>query len=244
MMEIKKERISKVIARAGLCSRRDAEKWIIDGRILLNDTRVTTPATLVDETDVISVDNNIIPTKQPSRLWCYHKPVGLVTTHKDPAGRPTVFDNLPKYLPRVISVGRLDLNSEGLLLLTTNGELARSLEHPSKAWKRKYRVRIHGKITPDIILKLKTGIVINGIKYAPVLVEIEPHQAQGTNQWIQVTLTEGKNREIRKIMNHFGFHVSRLIRISYGPFQLGNLPVGEVREISKKVIKEQCSCEL
>ena len=243
-METKKERIAKIIAHAGLCSRRDAEKWIEQGRVMVNNHLITTPATLVDETDTIAVDGKIIQTKQTPRLWCYHKPVGLVTTHKDPAGRPTVFDNLPKNLLRVISVGRLDLNSEGLLLLTNDGELARSLELPSRGWKRKYRVRIHGKITPEIISKLKKGITIEGIRYAPTIVEIEPNQSQGTNQWILVTLTEGKNREIRKIMAHFGFKVSRLIRIAYGPFQLGNLPTGEVREISAKVIKEQCACEL
>ncbi len=239
-METKKERIAKMMAHAGLCSRRDAEKWIADGRVAINGQIISTPATLVDETDTIVIDGKPVTQKQPARLWCYHKPVGLVTTHKDPAGRPTVFDNLPQNLPRVISVGRLDLNSEGLLLLTTDGELARSLELPSKGWKRKYRVRIHGKMTPQIISQLQKGVTVDGIKYAPTIVEIEPNQAQGSNQWILVTLTEGKNREIRKIMAHFGFKVSRLIRIAYGPFQLGNLPEGEVREISAKVIKEQC----
>lgn len=239
-METKKERIAKIMAHAGLCSRRDAEKWIADGRVSVNGQVISTPATLVGEADVITVDGQPVGAKQLARLWCYHKPAGLVTTHKDPAGRPTVFDNLPKNLPRVVSVGRLDLNSEGLLLLTTDGELARSLELPSRGWKRKYRVRIHGKMTPQIISRLQKGLTIDGIRYAPTIVEIEPNQAQGSNQWILVTLTEGKNREIRKIMAHFGFDVSRLIRVAYGPFQLGNLPPGEVREMPAKVIKEQC----
>lgn len=239
-METKKERIAKIMAHAGLCSRRDAEKWIADGRVSVNGQVISTPATLVGEADVITVDGQPVGVRQPARLWCYHKPAGLVTTHKDPAGRPTVFDNLPKNLPRVVSVGRLDLNSEGLLLLTTDGELARSLELPSRGWKRKYRVRIHGKMTPQIISRLQKGVTIDGIRYAPTIVEIEPNQAQGSNQWILVTLTEGKNREIRKIMAHFGFDVSRLIRVAYGPFQLGNLPPGEVREMPAKVIKEQC----
>ena len=239
-METKKERIAKIMAHAGCCSRRDAEKWIAAGRVSVNGQVISTPVTLVDENDTITVDGKPIGGKQPARLWCYHKPTGLVTTHKDPAGRPTVFDNLPKGLPRVVSVGRLDLNSEGLLLLTTDGELARSLELPSKGWKRKYRVRIHGKMMPDVIAKLQKGVTIDGVRYAPTLIEIEPNQAQGSNQWILVTLTEGKNREIRKIMAHFGFDVSRLIRVAYGPFQLGNLPAGEVREVPAKVIKEQC----
>lgn len=239
-METKKERIAKIMAHAGLCSRRDAEKWIAAGRVSVNGQVIPTPATLVGEADVITVDGQPVGAKQPARLWCYHKPAGLVTTHKDPAGRPTVFDNLPKNLPRVVSVGRLDLNSEGLLLLTTDGELARSLELPSRGWKRKYRVRIHGKMTPQIISRLQKGVTIDGIRYAPTIVEIEPNQAQGSNQWILVTLTEGKNREIRKIMAHFGFDVSRLIRVAYGPFQLGSLPPGEVREMPAKVIKEQC----
>ena len=165
-----------------------------------------------------------------------------MTTHKDPEGRPTVFDNLPPTLPRVISVGRLDLNSEGLLLLTNNGALARSLELPTRGWKRQYRVRVHGMVTPEMIQKAAKGITIDGIHYAATKIEIEANQSGGKNQWILVTLTEGKNREIRKMMEHFGLQVSRLIRISYGPFQLGNLPAGEVREMPQKVIKEQIGC--
>lgn len=237
-----KERIAKKIAAAGLCSRRDAEKWILAGRVEVNGVKLKTPACVVGENDVVVVDG--VALKQPSktRLWCYHKPVGLLTTHKDPAGRPTVFENLPAGLPRVISVGRLDLNSEGLLLLTTSGELARSLELPTRGWKRQYRVRIHGAMTPEMIQKAAKGLTINGIRYSPTHIEIEANQSGGKNQWILVTLTEGKNREIRKMMEYFGLQVSRLIRISYGPFQLGNLPTGQVKEIPQKVIKEQIGC--
>lgn len=232
----KKERIAKIIAGAGLCSRRTAEEWILNGRVKVNGVVLETPAFTVSSDDEILVDGKPVGEKQERRLWCYHKPVGLVTTHKDPQGRKTVFDSLPKYLPRVISVGRLDLNSEGLLLLTTDGELARELEHPSKGWKRRYRVRIHGVLTPEIQKRLIKGVTIQGVKYAPC--EAISEQVKGSNSWISITLTEGKNREIRKLMAFFGLDVTRLIRISYGPFQLGNLAKGDVREVSKKAMKE------
>ncbi|MBQ6855257.1 MAG: rRNA pseudouridine synthase [Alphaproteobacteria bacterium] len=235
-MTEKKERIAKIMAGAGLCSRRVAEEWILNGRVSVNGEKLTTPAFTVSQSDIITIDGKPIGTKQETRLWCYHKPTGLVTTHKDPQGRPTVFEKLPSYLPRVISVGRLDLNSEGLLLLTTDGELARRLEHPTMGWKRKYRVRIHGILTPEIQKKIEKGITIKGIKYAPCSIEVE--RTQGTNSWLQITLTEGKNREIRNIMAHFSLPVTRLIRISYGPFQLGNLEKGGVREVTKKALKE------
>ncbi len=235
-MTEKKERIAKVMAAAGLCSRRVAEQWIEAGRVSVNGKILTTPACLVDESDTVLVDGKPLAGKQESRLWCYHKPTGLVTTHKDPQGRPTVFASLPAYLPRVVSVGRLDLNSEGLLLLTTDGALARTLEHPSKGWKRKYRVRVHGVMTPEIQSRLAKGVTIDGIRYAPCEVVVE--KVQGTNTWVLITLTEGKNREIRKLMDNFGLKVTRLIRISYGPFQLGNLEKGEVREVSKKAMKD------
>ena len=235
-MTEKKERIAKIMASAGLCSRRTAEQWILDGRVKVNGVVIETPAFTVSAEDIILVDDKPIAQKQETRLWCYHKPTGLVTTHKDPQGRPTVFDSLPKYLPRVISVGRLDLNSEGLLLLTTDGGLARELEHPSKGWKRRYRVRIHGILTPEMQKRLSKGISIDGIRYAPCETVVE--QVKGTNSWISITLTEGKNREIRKLMAFFGLEVTRLIRVSYGPFQLGNLEKGEVREVSKKMMKE------
>ena len=237
-----KERIAKRIASAGLCSRRDAEHWITEGRVIVNGEKLTTPAFLVGDADDIIVDGKPIKAKEKVRLWCYHKPVGLLTTHKDPSGRPTVFENLPASLPRVVSVGRLDLNSEGLLLLTTSGELSRSLELPARGWKRQYRVRIHGVITSEMIEKAKKGLTIDGIRYASCQIEIENNQSGGKNQWVLVTLTEGKNREIRRIMEYFGLQVARLIRISYGPFQLGNLEVGQVREVSQKVIKEQIGC--
>ena len=242
-MEEKKERIAKKIAAAGLCSRRDAEKWIAAGRVVVNGQKLLTPAFTVSETDEIVVDGNPLKATPKVRMWCYHKPTGLLTTFKDPAKRPTVFDNLPKSMPRVVSVGRLDLNSEGLLLLTTSGEVARSIELPSRGWKRQYRVRIHGKITPEMIAKEQKGMTVNGIHYAPCQIEVEENQSGGQNQWIKITLTEGKNREIRKMMESFSLQVSRLIRIAYGPFQLGNLPKGEVREIPYKVIKEQIGCE-
>ncbi len=233
----KKERIAKIMASMGLCSRRDAEKWILDGRVQINGAILTTPACLVDESDTILVDNKpLVIAEQTPRMWCYHKPAGLITTHKDPRGRPTVFSALPSYLPRVISVGRLDFNTEGLLLLTTSGEVARMLELPSKGLKRRYRVRIHGKLKPFMIEKLQKGLTIEGIRYAPCEISVE--KMQGSNTWVLITLVEGKNREIRKLMSYFNLEVTRLIRIAYGPFQLGTLQKGEVREITKKAVKD------
>lgn len=224
------------MAAAGLCSRRDAERWILNGRVSVNGRVLKTPAFTVDANDVITVDGTVLGAREETRLWCYNKKPGLMTTHKDPKGRPTVFESLPKYLPRVISIGRLDFNSEGLLLLTNNGELARRLELPSTGWKRKYRVRVHGKLTGEILGRLKKGVKIDGIAYAPAEIEIE--KEQGTNTWVIMTLSEGKNREIRRLMEFFGLQVTRLIRISYGPFQLGNLPEGDVREVTKKAVKD------
>lgn len=230
-----KERIAKVMANAGLCSRRDAEKWILAGRVTVNGQLLDTPAFTVSVEDEICVDGHVIGAPEMPRLWCYHKKAGVMTTHRDPQGRPTVFENLPSYLPRVISVGRLDFNSEGLLLLTNSGTLSRAMELPSNGWRRKYRVRVHGKITPQIIGRLKKGVKIQGVFYAPCELSVE--KEQGTNTWVMMTLTEGKNREIRRLMEFFGLQVTRLIRISYGPFQLGNLPAGEVREISTKALQ-------
>ncbi len=234
-MTEKKERIAKVMAAAGLCSRREAERWIQNGRVSVNGEVLTTPARTVDANDQIVVDGQPLAGPQERRLWCYHKPVSVITTYRDPQGRPTVFERLPAFLPRVISVGRLDFNSEGLLLLTTDGGLARELELPSRGWKRKYRVRVHGKVTPEIVGRLQKGVRIEGISYAPCQIEVE--REQGSNTWVLMTLTEGKNREIRRMMAFFGLEVTRLIRISYGPFQLGNLPVGAVREVPEKVLK-------
>lgn len=235
MTEERKKRLAKIIAHAGVCSRREAEKLIAEKRVTLNGKPVTTPATLVGEGDVVAVDGEIISEPERARLWLYHKPKGLVTTHKDPQNRPTVFDALPKTLPRVISVGRLDLNSEGLLLLTNDGGLARHLELPSTGWVRRYRVRIHGR--PQGLERLKHGITVEGVAYAGVEAEVE--RQQGANCWLRVGLKEGKNREIRKIFEHLGYPVNRLIRVAYGPFQLGTLPVGEVREVSQQVLREQ-----
>ena len=235
-MTEKKERIAKIMAAAGLCSRRDAERWIAAGRVTVNGTVLTTPACVVGEGDSIIVDGKPLGEKQPRRVWIYHKPAGLITTNRDPQGRPTIFDKLPNTLPRVVTVGRLDFNSEGLLLLTTDGGLARDLELPARGWKRKYRVRVHGRVTSEVVGRLTKGVKIKGIAYAPCQIEIE--REQGSNTWVLMTLTEGKNREIRRLMDFFGLPVTRLIRVSYGPFQLGNLPAGAVREIPTKTLKE------
>ncbi len=223
------------MARAGLCSRREAETWIEAGRVTVNGKKISSPALNVSGSDAIKVDGKLLGQKENTKLWLYHKPTGLVTTHKDPQGRPTVFDALPEELPRVISVGRLDLNSEGLLLLTNDGELARKLELPATGWIRRYRVRVFGTITPDMIAKMKKGIMADGIQYGSVEVKLD--SSKKDNSWLTVALAEGKNREVRKIFEHFGCRVSRLIRLSYGPFQLGSLPKGEVKEVTGKVIK-------
>ncbi len=233
----KGQRIAKVVARAGVCSRRDAERYIAQGRIAVNGQVLTTPAFVVTSKDVITVDSKPLPVKERTRVWRYYKPAGLITSHKDPEGRPTVFDSLPDTMPRVISVGRLDLNSEGLLLLTNDGELARRIELPSTGWIRRYRVRIHGDMTPDIMEKLARGVTVEGVRYAGVQVVVD--KKQGTNTWLTVSLKEGKNREIRRLMESFGLKVTRLIRVSYGPFQLGVLPEGGIDEINGKVLKEQ-----
>lgn len=233
----KGERIAKVVARAGICSRREAERYIEQGRIAVNGCVLTSPAVVVTPADVITVDQKPLPEKEKTRVWRYYKPAGLVTSHKDPEGRPTVFDSLPDTLPRVISVGRLDLNSEGLLLLTNDGEFARQMELPSTGWTRRYRVRIHGEMTPEIMEKLAAGVTVEGVRYAGVQVVID--KKQGSNTWLTVALKEGKNREIRRLMEFFGFQVTRLIRIAYGPFQLGNLEKGGVDEISGKALQEQ-----
>ena len=237
-----KERIAKYIAGAGVCSRRQAEEKIRLGQVSVNGQRIDTPAFFVSDADKIVVDGQPLQPKKEVRLWLYHKPKGLMTTHKDPQGRKTVFESLPENMPRVVSVGRLDLSSEGLLLLTNSGALAHQLEKPSGGWKRKYRVRIRGALTAEQIQQLQKGVTVDGVRYAPVQVEKDSQQGEGTNQWFTFTLTEGKNREIRKMMDYFHHPVSRLIRIAYGPFQLGLLPTGAVKEVPSKVIKEQISC--
>lgn len=229
--------MAKFLARAGVCSRRDAEKLIAEGRVKLNGKVLDTPAVKVTEKDRVSVDNRPIGAPEPTRLWRYHKPSGLVTTHRDPAGRATVFQHLPEDLPRVVSIGRLDLTSEGLLLLTNDGELARRLELPANAWIRRYRARAFGRITQEELDQLKNGITVEGVNYRGIDAQME--RAQGANTWITLSLSEGKNREVRRVLEALGLKVNRLIRIAYGPFQLGTLAVGAVEEIPRKVLREQ-----
>ena len=233
----KGERIARRLARAGLCSRREAERWIAEGRVSVDGKKLTTPAVLVTEASRIVVDGKPLPGADRTRLWRYHKPSGLVTTHRDPQGRPTVFERLPVTMPRVVSVGRLDLNSEGLLLLTNDGALARKLELPANGWQRRYRVRVHGKPEAEALEKLARGVTVEGVRYGPIKAALD--RQQGANAWLTVGLNEGRNREVRKVMAHLGFTVSRLIRVSYGPFQLGLLEPGQVDEVPARVIKEQ-----
>lgn len=236
------ERLAKFMARSGVCSRRDAEELIKQKRVTVNGEIVSTPAYNVEGTEKILLDGEKLPEIEQTRLWLYHKPAGLLTTHKDTEARATVFDHLPAGLPRVISVGRLDLNSEGLLLLTNNGELSRKLELPENGWSRRYKVRVHGFVNKNKLADLAKGATVDGINYGPVKAELESQN--GTNSWLIVTLNEGKNREVRKLMKSIGLEVARLIRLSYGPFQLGNLKKGEVREVPQKVLKEQLGSKI
>ncbi len=231
------ERIAKVIARAGLCSRREAEQWIEAGRVGVNGRVLTSPALNVEAGDVVTVDGAPLPERARLRLWRYHKPPGLMTTHSDPQGRPTVFERLPAELGRVISVGRLDMPSEGLLLLTNDGALARHLELPSTGWRRRYRVRVHGTVDAAALAALAKGITVGGVRYGPIEATLE--RVQGSNAWLAMALQEGKNREIRKVLQALRLDVGRLIRISYGPFQLGNLTRGGIEEVLGKVLREQ-----
>ena len=231
------ERIAKVIARAGRASRREAERLIAAGEVTLNGKPVTTPATLVTAADAITVAGRPLAAPEPPRLWLYHKPAGLVTTAKDEKGRRTVFDALPEGMPRVLSVGRLDLTSEGLLLLTNDGSLKRRMELPSTGWLRRYRVRVHGAPTEAALAPLRDGLKIEGERFQPMQVALD--RQQGANAWLTVGLREGKNREIRRAMEAIGHPVSRLIRISYGPFQLGNLAAGAVEEVKTRVLRDQ-----
>jgi 23S rRNA pseudouridine2605 synthase len=231
------ERIAKVIARAGVCSRRDAEKLIEAGRVAVDGKAISSPALNVSPDAIILVDGKPIPSLMPTRLWRYHKPEGLVTSHRDPEGRPTVFASLPPSLPRVVSVGRLDINSEGLLLLTNDGELARRLELPAQGWVRRYRARVHGDVTQRDLDRLANGITVEGVRYGPVTAELE--RTKGHNSWVTISLKEGKNREVKRLMEHLGLKVARLIRVSFGPFHLGHLGEGQVDEIPGKVWREQ-----
>ena len=231
------ERIAKKLSRAGVCSRREAERWIAEGRIKVNNVILSTPATNVSEKDKILVDNIPLPKPSLTKIWRFHKPKGCLVTENDPKGRKTIFQILPKSLPRVISVGRLDYDSEGLLLLTNDGAISRKLELPSTGWLRRYKVRVHGIVDKSALIKIKDGIKLDNFKTGPIEASLEIQK--GTNAWILIGIREGKNREIRRIMDHLGYPVNRLIRLSYGPFQLGNLKSGEVLEINKNVIKNQ-----
>ena len=231
------QRIAKAMARAGLCSRRDAERWIAEGRVSVDGAVLTSPAVTVTADSNIRVDGKPLPAPERARLWRYHKPKGLVTTHRDEKGRATVFEQLPPGMPRVISIGRLDYNSEGLLLLTNDGELARKLELPANGWIRRYRVRVFGKLMQDDLDKMLKGVSIDGVEYKPV--EAHMDRQQGGNAWATIALKEGKNREVRRLMEHIGVKVNRLIRVSFGPFHLGQVKEGQVDEIPNKVLREQ-----
>jgi 23S rRNA pseudouridine2605 synthase len=233
----KGERIAKVMARAGLCSRRQAERWIATGRVAVNGQVLDTAALNVTAADTVTVDGKPLAAPERSRLWRYHKPPGLVTTHSDPEGRPTVFERLPADMGRVISVGRLDLNSEGLLLLTNDGELARRLELPDTGWTRRYRVRVFGTVNEDRLASLAKGAKVGAVSYGPIRAQLDSRK--GANAWLTVSLSEGRNREVRRVLEHLGLTVNRLIRLAYGPFQLGGLKRGTVAPIPRKVIAEQ-----
>ncbi len=231
------ERIAKAIARAGLASRREAEAWIAAGRVAVNGEKIASPALNVTPADRVTVDGKPLPVRERTRLFLFHKPRGLVTTHADPQGRPTVFSVLPKHLPRLISIGRLDANTEGLLLLTNDGGLARTLELPATGWTRRYRVRANGKITQLRLDRLRHGIEIDGVTYGPIDARLD--REQGANVWLTFAMREGKNREVKNVLGHLGLAVNRLIRVSFGPFQLGDLPEGAVDEVRTRHLREQ-----
>jgi 23S rRNA pseudouridine2605 synthase len=235
-------RIAKAIAHAGLCSRRDAEAWIAAGRVSVNGRTLTTPAHVVLPGDKIVVDGEPLPAPPASRLWRYNKPRGLVTSHKDPQGRRTVFEALPPNLPRLVSVGRLDINTEGLLLLTTDGALARHLELPSTGWLRRYRVRAHGRVSEEALHGWRAGVTIDGVRYGPVEARID--REQGSNVWLTLSIREGKNREVKRLAENLGLIVNRLIRLSFGPFALGDLAEGEVEEVKRRVLADQLGPKL
>ncbi len=236
------ERIAKRIARAGVCSRREAERRIFEGRVRLNGQALADPAVNVGPRDLVEVDGVALPEPEPARLWRYHKPVGLVTTDRDPEGRPTVFESLPAHLPRVVSVGRLDLASEGLLLLTNDGGLARELELPARGWIRRYRARVRGRVDEVRLARVAGGVEIDGERYGPITASL--NEQRSGNAWLTVSLAEGRSREVRRVLEYLGNPVNRLIRIAYGPFQLGNLPRGAVAEIRRKAIREQLGREV
>ena len=231
------ERVAKHIARAGLCSRREAEARILDGRVTVNGALITSPALNVTSADAITVDGKPLPRREATRLWRYHKPRGLVVTDRDEKDRETIFDSLASKLPRVLSVGRLDMDSEGLILLTNDGGLARHLELPSTGWSRKYRVRVQGHVDSAALADIADGVTIDGIRYGEVSARLDRQMA--SNAWLTVAIREGKNREVRRIMQYLGHHVSRLIRVSYGPFLLGDVAPGGFEEVKSRVIADQ-----
>nr|WP_254062685.1 pseudouridine synthase [Caulobacter sp. S45] len=240
------ERVAKALARAGVASRREVERYIAEGRVKLNGQRLDTPAVKIGPGDVLTVDGARVAAAEPTRIWRFHKPVGLVTSHADPHGRPTVFDALPEGLPRVISIGRLDLNSEGLLLLTNDGGLSRALELPSSGWVRTYRARAYGRTSQETLDRLQNGITVEGVVYGPIDAKLDKVQRRPgdtaetpANCWITVSLKEGKNREVRRVLESLGLKVNRLVRLAYGPFALGTLPLGAVEEVGPRVIREQ-----
>ena len=236
------ERLAKAIARAGLASRREAEAWIEAGRVAVNGEVINSPARNVTENDRITVDGEPLPARERTRLFLYHKPRGLMTAHADPEGRPTIFAKLPRELPRLISVGRLDFNTEGLLLLTNDGALARVLELPSTGWLRRYRVRAHGSVTQPQLDSLRSGVTVSGIHYGEVDAQLD--RVQGSNLWLTFAIREGKNREVRNVLGHLDLAVTRLIRVSFGPFQLGELTEGQIEEVRTRVLREQLGAKL
>jgi 23S rRNA pseudouridine2605 synthase len=237
----KAERVAKLIARAGLCSRREAEKLIAERRVAVDGAVLETPGVTVEDPGRITVDGERLPRAEQARLFRYHKPRGLLTTNRDPKGRPTIFEALPKTLPRLVTVGRLDFTSEGLLLLTNDGALARHLELPATGWTRRYRVRVNGRVDVAKLAALAAGVTVDGVRYGPIEAKLD--RQQGANAWLTVSLREGKNREVRRVLEHLGYPVSRLIRTAYGPFQLGALGDGDVEEVPQKVLREQVGLE-
>ncbi len=231
------ERIAKVIARAGLASRREAEAWIAAGRVSVNGSAISSPARNVTAADAVAVDGKPLPVRERTRLFLHHKPRGRVTSHADPGGRPTVFAALPKGLPRLISVGRLDLDTEGLLLLTNDGGLARALELPATGWLRRYRVRARGRVEQAALDRLRRGVTIDGMRYGPIEATVD--RVQGGNVWLTVAIREGKNREVKNVLGHLGLAVNRLIRVSFGPFRLGELPPGAIEEVRTRALRDQ-----
>lgn len=229
--------MAKVVARAGLGSRRDVERWIAEGRVAIDGKTLTSPGVRVTPDNRITVDGKALPAAEQARLFRFHKPRGMLTTARDPHGRPTIHDGMPPELPRLMPVGRLDFNSEGLLLLTNDGGLKRHLELPATGWTRRYRARVHGVPNPEALQRLKRGITIEGVRYGPIEAVVERQQA--SNCWLKVGLSEGKNREVRRVLEALGLPVNRLIRIAYGPFQLGDLPAGACIEVPAKILRDQ-----